>query len=67
LLRAFFTRRVLSSEIAELAAFFMPISCFDPEDEGDMLISNGLHGVVSLKMELFITTTVRTLNLTFFT
>jgi hypothetical protein len=37
---------------------------FDPEDEGDMfpakclLTFNGLHGVISQKIELFITTAV---------
>jgi hypothetical protein len=39
---------------------------FDPEDGGDMfpqnvyLTFNGLHGIVSQKRELFITTAVRT-------
>jgi hypothetical protein len=57
LLRTFSTRRVLPSEIAELAAFFMNISFFDPEDGGDMLIFDGLHGVISQEIGLFITTT----------
>jgi hypothetical protein len=41
---------------------------FDPEDGGDMflqklrLTSNGLHGVISQKIVLFITTAVRTSN-----
>jgi hypothetical protein len=35
---------------------------FDPEDGGDMLKLNGLHGVISQKMILFITTAVKTSN-----
>jgi hypothetical protein len=41
---------------------------FDPEDGGDIFLRNigltfnGLHGVISPKIELFITTAVRTSN-----
>jgi hypothetical protein len=42
---------------------------FNPEDGGDMflrkmLIFNGLHSFISQKTELFITTAVKTSNLT---
>jgi hypothetical protein len=40
------------------AGFLLGI--FDPEDGGDMLTFNGLHGVISQKIVLFITTAVRT-------
>jgi hypothetical protein len=45
-----------------------PSSFFEPEDGSDMflrnfsLLFNGLHGFVSQKIELFITTAVRTSN-----
>jgi hypothetical protein len=35
---------------------------FDPKVGGDMFFRNGLHGVISQKIELFAATAVRTTN-----
>jgi hypothetical protein len=56
----------------ESSTAFLPGLFFDPEDGCDMYrrnvgwLSNGLHGIISQKMELFKRAAVRTLNLKIF-
>jgi hypothetical protein len=50
-----------------LAACFMLLSCSVPEDGGDVLRKRrftftGLHGVISLEIELHVATAVRSSN-----
>jgi hypothetical protein len=60
---------VLKHPVALTTCFHATIllSLFEPEDGGDMSLRNvcyGLHGVISQKTVLFITTVVRTSNIT---
>jgi hypothetical protein len=55
-------------EQTELHATFLHVLIFNLEDGGDSRLTfNGLHGLIYQKMELFITTAVRTSNPTCFT